>query len=136
MDKKLLNEITRIKQLMNINEELIDFNNKDQYADFLQNKAGGLENKKIKLNIFDTLASGDPEKQKFIGNIIVDLKKRTGGTGSLTFDAILIDDGGYNYIAPFKNKEISLTIPSTTGGQGGFDGPIKGLFKVKTLEMQ
>jgi hypothetical protein len=136
MDKKLLNEITRIKQLMNINEELIDFNNKDQYADFLQNKAGGLENKKIKLNIFDTFANGDPEKQKFIGNIIVDLKKRTGGTGSLTFDSILIDDGGYNYIAPFKNKEISLTIPSTIGGQGNFDEPIKGLFKVKTLEMQ
>lgn len=121
----------------NINEEVIDFTNKDQYADFLQNKTKELEGKKVKLNIYDTFAAGDSEKEKFTGNIIVELKKRTGRTGDITFDAILIDNGGYKYMAPAKGKTISITIPATSTDKGGFrceDPKIAGLFKVKTLE--
>lgn len=125
-----------------LNEQLIDFTNQEQFSDFLQNKTKELEGKKVKLNIFDTFASGDTEKQKFTGDIIVNLEKRTGGAGNLKYDATLIDDGGYKYISTLKGKKCSITIPSTTGGQGGFEdelglsqNAIRGLFKVKTIEI-
>jgi hypothetical protein len=146
MKKQIISEEFKRMQVLaglitelQLNEEIIDATNSDQYGNFLQNKTKELVGKKVKLNIFDTFANNDKEEQKFTGNIVVDLKKRTGGTGNLTFDAVLIDDGGYNYITPFKNKEIKITMPSTTGGQGGFNSPIgegpRGLFKVKTIEI-
>jgi hypothetical protein len=121
-----------------LNEEAINFGDKDQFSDFLQNKTKELEGKTIKLSVFDTFAMGDPEKEKFTGDISVNLGKRTGGTGNLTYDATLVDAGGYKYLSPSKGKKISLTIPSTTGGQGSFENEelkLKGLFKVKSLEM-
>jgi hypothetical protein len=124
-----------------LNEQAIDFTNQEQFSDFLQNKTKELEGKKVKLNVFDTFANGDTEKQKFVGDIIVNIEKRTGGTGNLKYDATLVDDGGYKYISPLKGKKMQITIPSTTGGQGGFGDEnddtqgIRGLFKVKTLEI-
>ena len=126
------------QQESQLNEAEIDFTNKEQFADFLQNKTKELEGKTIKLSVFDTFAMGDPEKEKFTGDISVNLGKRTGGTGNLKYDATLVDAGGYKYLSPSKGKKISLTIPSTTGGQGGFENEelkLKGLFKVKSLEM-
>jgi len=145
MSKQILSEeFSRMQKLAGIitesqlNEVEIDFTNKDQYADFLQNKTKSLEGKTIKLSIFDTFASEDPEKEKFTGVISVNLKKRTGGPGNLTYDATLVDDGGYKYLSPSKGKEINLIIPSKTGEQGGFENEelkLKGLFKVKNLEI-
>ena len=120
-----------------LNEEEINFKDADQYADFLQNKTKELENSKIKLKIYDTFSNEDPEKEKFSGYITADVLKRTGGTGNLIYDATLIDNGGYKLLAPLKGKKISLTIPSTTGGNGGFkseDPQMGGLFKVETFE--
>jgi len=121
-----------------LNEEKIDFTNKDEYYEFLMNGTKKLEGKTIKLSIFDTFANRDPEEQKYTGDISVNIGKRTGGTGNLVYDATLVDAGGYKYLSSAKGKKISLTIPSTTGGQGGFeceDPKISGLFKVKSLEM-
>jgi hypothetical protein len=141
---QLIKEAKRFQKLAGIikesqlNEETINFGDKDQFSDFLQNKTEELEGKTIKLSIFDTFALGDPEKEKFTGDISVNLGKRTGGTGNLRYDATLVDAGGYKYLSPAKGKKISLTIPSTTGGQGGFENEelkLKGLFKVKSLEM-
>jgi hypothetical protein len=142
--KSQINEIKRMQLLAGVinesqlNEEEINFKDADQYADFLQNKTKELENSKIKLKVYDTFSSNeDPEKEKFSGYITADILKRTGGTGNLIFDATLIDNGGYTLLAPLKGKKISLTIPSTTGGQGGFkseDPKVGGLFKVETLE--
>jgi len=138
-----LNEIKRMQQLAGIitesqlNEEEINFKDADQYADFLQNKTKELENSKIKLKIYDTFSNEDPEKEKFSGYVTANILKRTGGTGNLIFDATLIDNGGYKLLAPLKGKKISLTIPSTTGGNGGFkseDPQMGGLFKVETFE--
>ena len=143
MSKNLINEVKRMQFLAGLitesqlNEEVINFGDKDQFADFLQNKTKQLENSKIKLKVHDTFANEDPEKQKYTGDIAVNLQKRTGGTGNLTYDATLVDAGGYKYLAPAKGKKISITIPSTTGGQGGFeceDPKIKGLFKVESIE--
>jgi hypothetical protein len=141
---QLINEAKRMQLLAGLitesqlNEEAINFGDKDQFSDFLQNKTKELEGKTIKLSVFDTFAMGDPEKEKFTGDISVNLGKRTGGTGNLIYDATLVDAGGYKYLSPAKGKKISLTIPSTTGGQGGFENEelkLKGLFKVKSLEM-
>ena len=124
-----------------LNEQAIDFTNREQFRDFLQNKTKELEGKKVKLNIFDTYANGDTEHQKIVGDIIVNLEKRTGDTGNLKYDATLVDDGGYKYISPLKGKKMQITIPSTTGGQGSFGDEnndikgIRGVFKVKTLEI-
>ena len=139
----LSEEFLRMQKLAGIiteshlNEEEINFKDADQYADFLQNKTKELENSKIKLKIYDTFSNEDPEKEKFSGYITADVLKRTGGTGNLIYDATLIDNGGYKLLAPLKGKKISLTIPSTTGGNGGFkseDPQMGGLFKVETFE--
>jgi hypothetical protein len=144
MKKQLINEVKRMQILAGIlnesqlNEEVIDFTNQEQFSDFLQNKTKELEGKKIKLNIFDTFSNEDAEKEKFTGDIIVSINKRTGGTGDLKFDATLIDNGGYKFLTPLKGKKISLEIPSSTGGKGGFkseDPEMGGLFKVETLEI-
>jgi hypothetical protein len=119
-------------------EDEINFTDKDQYHDFLQNRTKELENSKIKLKIYDTFSNEDPEKEKFSGYITADILKRTGGNANIRFDATLIDNGGYKLLAPLKGKKISLTIPSTTGGNGGFlseDPQMGGLFKVETLEI-
>jgi hypothetical protein len=144
MKKQILSEeFRRMQKLAGIltesqlNEEEINFKDADQYADFLQNKTKELENSKIKLKIYDTFSNEDPEKEKFSGYVTADILKRTGGTGNLTYDATLVDAGGYKYLAPAKGKKISITIPSTTGGQGGFeceDPKIKGIFKVESIE--
>lgn len=135
----ILNESQYEAKKQMLNEEVIDFTNQEQFSDFLQNKTGELEGKKVKLNIFDTFSSGDAENEKFIGDITVSLNKRTGGSGNLKFDATLIDDGGYKYISSFKGKQIVIVIPSTTGGKGVFDGDfeggLRGLFKVKSIEI-
>jgi hypothetical protein len=140
---QLINEAQRFQKLAGIikesqlNEEVINFGDKDQFSDFLQNKTKQLENSKIKLKINNTFANEDPEKQKYTGDIAVNIGKRTGGTGNLTYDATLVDAGGYKYLAPAKGKKISITIPSTTGGQGGFDcedPELRGIFKVESLE--
>jgi len=126
------------KMMAILNEAEINFKDADQYADFLQNKTKELENSKIKLKIYDTFSNEDPKKEKFSGYVTADILKRTGGTGNLIFDATLIDNGGYKLLAPLKGKKISLTIPSTTGGNGGFkseDPQMVGLFKVETLEI-
>ena len=140
----LSEEFRRMQKLAGIltesqlNEAEIDFTNKEQFVDFLQNKTKELENKTIKLKVYDTWANEDPEKQKYTGDISVNLGKRTGGTGNLKYDATLVDAGGYKYLSPAKGKKISLTIPSTTGGQGGFENEelkLAGIFKVKSLEI-
>ena len=124
-----------------VKEDVIDFTDKEQYAKFLQFGTKELEGKKVKLNIFDTFANGDPEKEKFTGDIIVNLKERTSGATKIYFNGTLIDDGGYKYIAPLKGKEIRFEIPNITGGTGFIgdrdnqDGGIAGIFKVKTLEI-
>jgi len=124
-----------------LKEDVIDFTDKEQYAKFLQFGTKELEGKKVKLNIFDTFANDDPEKEKFTGDIIVNLKERTSGYEKLYFNGTLIDDGGYKYIAPLKGKEIQLEIPNTTGGTGYIGDrvnqvdDIRGIFKVKTLEI-
>ncbi len=148
MKKQILSEEFRRMQKLagiitesHLNEEEINFTDKDQYHDFLQNKTGELEGKKVKLNIFDTFANGDTEKEKYTGDIIVNLGKRIGGTGNLKYDATLVDGGGYKYISPLKGKKMQITIPSTTGGNGGFGDEnddiqgIQGLFKVKSIEI-
>ena len=109
--KQQLNEVRRMQVLAGIlnesqlNEEVIDFTNREQYTDFLQNKTKELEGKKIKLNIFDTFSNEDAEKEKFTGDITVSISKRTGGTGDLKFDATLIDNGGYKFLTPLKGKK-------------------------------
>jgi len=124
-----------------LKEDVIDFTDKEQYAKFLQFGTKELEGKKVKLNIFDTFANGDPEKEKFTGDIIVNLEERTSGNTKIYFNATLIDDGGYKYIAPLKGKEIRFEIPNTTGGTGFIGdranqvGGIEAIFKVKTLEI-
>ena len=122
-----------------LKEDVIDFTDKEQYANFLQFRTKELEGKKVKLNIFDTFANDDPEKEKFTGDIIVNLEERTSGYEKLYFNATLIDDGGYKYIAPLKGKEIELEIPNTTGGTGYISSRANLLdqviFKVKTLEI-
>ena len=124
-----------------VKEDVIDFTDKEQYAKFLQFGTKELEGKKVKLNIFDTFANGDPEKEKFTGDIIVNLKERTSGATKIYFNGTLIDDGGYKYIAPLKGKEIRFEIPNITGGTGFIgdrdnqDDGIQGIFKVKTLEI-
>jgi hypothetical protein len=123
-----------------LNEEVINFKDKDQYADFLQNKTKELENSKIKLKIYDTFSSTNPQAEKFTGFIIVsDLKRTNQNPGKLIYDCTLVDNGGYKVMEPLKGKKISLDIPASTGDQGSFrskdDPNLAGLFKVETLEI-
>lgn len=117
-------------------EETFDFTNPEQYQKFIGVK-NDLVGKKIKLNIFDTSADRDTEKENYKGDIIVDLEKRTGSTSfSIKFVATLVDAGGYKYMAPFKGKKIVIELPPIQGTNGSFnseDYDIDGTFKVKTL---
>jgi len=150
MKKQLLSEELRRMQFLakiiteseyksGLSEEVIDFTDRDQFTNFLMNdKANELEGKKIKLNISDTFSAAFPNAEKFTGVIEVSILKRTGSSGDLTFDATLIDSGGYEILEPATGKKIKLNIPSATGDKGGFEclePKLKGLFKLKTLEI-
>jgi len=150
MKKQLLSEELRRMQFLAkiiteseyksiLSEEVIDFTDRDQFTNFLMNnKANELEGKKIKLNISDTFSAAFPNAEKFTGVIEVSILKRTGSSGDLTFDATLIDSGGYEILESATGKKIKLNIPLAPGEKGGFEclePKLKGLFKLKTLEI-
>lgn len=120
-----------------LNEEEFDFTNPEQFKDFVTNYQNSLVGKKVKLNIFDTSADEDTEKQNYTGDIIVDIQKPKGGVSfGLKFIATLVDNGGYKYMAPLKGKDIVISIPTIKGMDGSFHGEKhsnEGTFKVKTL---
>jgi len=121
-----------------LNEEEFDFTNPEQFKDFVTNYENSLVGKKVKLNIFDTSADKDTEKQNYTGDIIVDIQKPASGIsfGLLKFIATLVDNGGYKYMAPLKGKDIVISIPAMKGIDGSIHGEKysnEGTFKVKTL---
>jgi len=143
---QFINEAKRFQKLAGLitesqlNEEVINFGDKDEYSEFLMNGTKKLEGSKIKLKIHDTFSMSDPNAKEFSGFITASgLKRITGQAGSdLSYECTLVDNGGYTTMEPLKGKKISLTIPNTTGGKGGFrceDPKVGGLFKVESLEI-
>ena len=144
----MANEFKRMQQLAGLiteseykesqlSEQEFDLSDEKQWKDFIINHKNELVGKKIKLNIFDTSADNDAEKENYTGDIVVDLQKTKGSTSFATkFVATLIDNGGYKYMAPYKGKDIIISLPPQMGTNGAFnseDYNIDGTFKIKTL---
>ena len=144
---KTFNKIKRIdeneikeKNNLNLTEnQKIDFNNEEEYGDFLMHGTKALEGSTIKLTIFDTYASQDPKEQKFEGTITVsDLKRNyiQNSYNTIIYDGVLSDNGGWDYFTPAKGKKVMISIPAVTSVKGGISAEgLKGLFRVKTLEI-
>lgn len=133
--------ITESQYKEKLNEEVINFTDKEQFYSFLNKFDEGdfLEGKTVILNVSKTSAMQDPKSQSYAGNIELKLGKRTGGNANITYDATVVDAGGYEYLKPARGKQISWTFPSTSNAEGKFGkngDEISGLYNLKTLDIR